>query len=181
MNKLFHSLNLVYDQEIYVPDYGVYLQTGVIVALSWGLPDKPTYPEYELMESYENGSLPLLENRNDRNITEFNRKGEINIRTNITNNNKYPAKSEFWSNAWNYYNLLQRRRKIDSYYFKQVDGLKSDQSHDSNKLNGIDYDSVNVQPPYSPKFNEYDAFTNYMIETYFKPWFESDSYKDTLT
>lgn len=46
--------------------------TGVSLALAWGLPDKPTYPENDLMHLYEEGNLPLLENRKDVNVTNNN-------------------------------------------------------------------------------------------------------------
>lgn len=43
--------------------------TGISVALAWGLPHKPTYPEDSLMHLYEKDHSPLLEKRKDANAT----------------------------------------------------------------------------------------------------------------
>lgn len=61
------------------------------VSLAWALPDKPTYPDEELMEQYEKGRLPSPF-RSDENATDLIGIGEIqvstapsNIRRNQTN------------------------------------------------------------------------------------------------
>lgn len=52
-----------------IPDYTLLVVTGVTVSLAWGLPHEPTYPEDELMDQYQDGGLPLLLRRNDKNVT----------------------------------------------------------------------------------------------------------------
>lgn len=47
----------------------MYVVTGVTVALAWGLPFKPFYPDADLSEQYADGYLPLFP-RNDENITD---------------------------------------------------------------------------------------------------------------
>ncbi|XP_031636178.1 uncharacterized protein LOC116349064 [Contarinia nasturtii] len=120
------SIQLVYDQTITIPDYTLYVTTGITVALAYGLPDKPTYPEQELMEQYENGKLPLLLRKEDKNVTDLNRKGEIKASTASSNIVNKPNDSSYSNHHYNgndvmnrianYYKYLQRR-KPDSYYF----------------------------------------------------------------
>lgn len=189
-------LILVYDSTITVPDYTLYVTTGITVALAWGLPDKPTYPELELMEKYENGALPLLEHRKDKNVTASDHKGEIPTYNRTSNLENYYKQSDFSNYIRNYYEYLKNRRKTDSYYFghkpssnKYCSDKNCAYNHkisyqtsisDRNKSNGF----LNVQPPYSPSYNSskhYDPFTNYMVEKYFKPWIETDYYKAKYT
>lgn len=59
---------LVWSNDLYVPA-PPYPITSVSLALAWGLPDKPTYPEDDLMQAYEEGNLPLLDRRKDVNVT----------------------------------------------------------------------------------------------------------------
>lgn len=82
-------LNAVYDQIIPIVDYTNLLILGVTCALAWELPDKPVHASEELMNQYQNGTLPLLL-RMDENITE------------TTNNHNY-----------NYHKIY------DSYYYHQ--------------------------------------------------------------
>lgn len=68
--RTFHILqkfSLVYDTYHPVVDYTNLLVVGITGALAWELPSKPVYPEEELQEIYNNGSLPLLR-RNDGNV-----------------------------------------------------------------------------------------------------------------
>lgn len=158
-----------------MPGYGAYLQLGVIVSLAWALPDKPTYPNVELMEQYENASLKY---RNDLNVTEsLNPKGESNRNSTGKRNQTL---DNFENYAWHYYKYLQNRQKTDSFYFGNLKQTKV--NRDDNHCNG----NVNNKCHFIPSStyngsNDFDAFSNYMIETYFKPWFESDFYKATLT
>lgn len=80
--KLLNVWNFisVVDFGITLPDYTYYITTCVNYALAWALPDKPTYPQEELMEHYEMGRLPLLL-RNDKNITDTGSEGEIQVST----------------------------------------------------------------------------------------------------
>lgn len=64
------AFKIVYDSAVTIPDYTIYVVTGVTCALSWGLPDQPIYPEDNLMQHYEDGELPGLQYRNDVNVTE---------------------------------------------------------------------------------------------------------------
>lgn len=180
----FHTLNvhvffiylliliLVYDSVITIPGWTYYAVTGVTAALAWGLPDKPTYPDQELMEKYDNGSLPLLQYRKDGNITESNHKGEIVVNSTpkyLNNNNHtyYYRKTNFSNYIKNYNSFSQNRRKP-----------ASNTSFPFN--NGL-----NIRPPISSNYynasKHYDAFTNYMMKNYFKPWIESDAYKPKAT
>lgn len=67
---LFFLHILVYDSVVTIPDYTIYVVTGVTCALAWGLPDQPIYPEDDLMHRYEDGGLPGIQYRNDVNVTE---------------------------------------------------------------------------------------------------------------
>lgn len=166
----------VYDSTITVPDYTLYVTTGVTCALAWGLPDKPTYPEWELMEKYENGSLPLLEYRQDKNVTnQVDNKGEINV-SNVTANNAYTSehltnyyKQNYFSNyIRDYYKFLENR-KVNSYYFGNRN-RNSSRNRSNIYCNGskcpyndqityqpnggeYNYKSYNIRPPYSPVYN----------------------------
>lgn len=159
---LFLTSKLVYDQCITVPDYTVYIETGVTAALAWELPSKPTYPEYELMQQYESGKLPLIEYRKDKNVTNSNSTGAINVsESNHTSNHQSSNfLDEFYKNSdlnralWNY---LQRRQP-DSYYF-------------GDSTNNYVY-NYTVHAPYAPNYdtyNHYTAFTEYLIDKYLKP------------
>lgn len=50
---------------------------GISVALAWALPDKPTYPEDNYMDLYEEGQLPLLKKRKDSNITNASNETDV--------------------------------------------------------------------------------------------------------
>lgn len=165
------------------------------VALAWGLPDKPIYPEQDLRESYENGKLPLLL-RDDKNVTDANRKGEIKATAAVPSySNQYYNGSDIMNRIANYYKYFQQRRKPDSYYFGNSplnpsnynkksycsngrncahNNVHSYYASDKDKTNA--FNSYNVRPPYAATYDEgnrYDAFTKYMNDTYFKPWLES--------
>lgn len=202
MISFFLSFDSVYDATYTIPDYTLYVTTGITCALAWGLPDKPTYPETELMERYENGSLPLIQYRTDKNVTDSNRNGEIptNTKPNINSstyvNNGYSG-NEVANRIANYYKYFQHR-KPDAYYFgnspsnpmtnynRKVYCNNRNCAYHANisyHLNDNDnrrksnvYNSYNVRPPYSATFdagNRYDAFAKYMSNTYFKPWIET--------
>lgn len=154
-----------------------YAVTGVTAALAWGLPDKPTYPDQELMEKYDNGSLPFLQYRKDGNVTESNHNGEILVNSTpkylYNHHSYYNTKTNFSNYIKNYNSFSKNRRKPDSYYFEN--------EHSSNPFNNV----VNIRPPFSSNYyntsKHYDAFTNYMMKNYFEPWIESDAYKHKFT
>lgn len=158
----------VYDQTITIPDYTLYVTTGVTVALAYGLPDKPTYPDEELREVYENGTLPLLLRRNDQNVT----KHQDNA-MNLTMTNHYNG-SDFANWMTNYYKYYIQNRKQNSYYFGN-----SPLNPSNHKTYNQQYYSENryynkhniIRPPYSASYdesNQFDAFAKYMYDTYFK-------------
>lgn len=182
----------------------------ITCALAWGLPNKPTYPELELMETYENGTLPFLL-RKDKNVTDPNRKGEIKLSTSPSNatvhnmpnstyaNNDY-KRNEFMNRIANYYKYFQRR-KPDSYYFGnsplnpanhnkmsncngRICAFNNHSTYYTNNKNSNGYNSYNVRPPYSVTYdrgNQYDAFTQYINETYLKGWLDSASQPKSTT
>lgn len=160
------------------------------VALAWGLPDKPTYPEWELMERYENGSLPLLL-REDKNVTDANRKGEIKATATPSHHiSKIPSYSNYYHNGSdimnriaNYYKYFQRR-KPDSYYFgnsplnptnynkksycnnnrncAQHDERISYYTNDKDNHESNAFNSYNVRPPYSATYDERNRYDAFM-------------------
>lgn len=202
---------LVYDSTITIPDYTLYITTGVTVALAWGLPDKPTYPDMELMQRYENGSQPLIQYRKDESVTDSNRTGEIKSgakphTTTATDLNYDQNGNDIANRIANYYKYYQYR-KPDSYYFGNTPSQPTNynrkvycndqncayhanisyysNNNDNDKRKSNVQNSYNVQPPYSATFdtgNQYNAFTGYMENTYFKPWTETsfDRTKSTI-
>lgn len=154
------------------------------------------------MENYEHGALPLLQYRQDKNVTNSTHHGEINANNHTLNS--YYQQNDFKTYLEKLYNYLQRNRKPDSYYFGQSSSSSSNHRPDkycndqhcayNNKisyhmddLQKNNYQSFNTRPPYSPIYysnknsKNYDAFTNYMMTNYFKPWIENDFYKTATT
>lgn len=163
------------------------------------------------MEQYENGKLPLLL-RDDKNVTDPNRKGEIkatiaNKPSNANFSNQHYNGNDVMNRIINYYKYLQRR-KPDSYYFGNLPSnsanlnKKTDcnnrncaynrnsnyyYSHvndDNRKSNA--YNSYNVRPPYSSTYDvngsdQYDAFVQYLNNTYFQPWLKSANQMKSTT
>lgn len=183
---------LVYDSTVTIPDYTLYVTTGVTVALSYGLPDKPVYPEEELMKQYEMGRLPLLL-RNDENVTETNEKGEIQVSTTPSSTVLDTASG---NQIANYYYKYFQQRKPDSYYFgnSPLNTAQNFNKYDCNNRNCTyngyrdnlkesDFNSNNVRPPYSPTFKTKpnNAFVNYMNDKYFKPWTKTSFYQTKTT
>lgn len=149
------------------------------------------------MERYENGSLPLIQYRKDKNVTDSSGDGEIKANSEPnTSGSKYDYNGNDAVNRLaNYYRYFQRR-KPDSYHFGRSPinpanynrkascnnrncanhGNMSYYSNDKDNRQSSAHDSYNVRPPYSATSgtgNQYDAFTKYMSETYFKPWIET--------
>lgn len=147
------------------------------------------------MQRYENGSLPLLQ-RDDKNVTDSNRIGEIKSSTTQPNAH-HPSHSNYYSdgsdvmNRLAYYYKYFQRRKPDSFYFgnsplSAANYNKNTHCNNNNcayndytnnkNLKSTANIAYNVRPPYSASYesgNQYDAFVNYMNETYFKPWIDS--------
>lgn len=159
------------------------------------------------MERYENGSLPLLQ-RQDKNVTDSNRVGEIKSTTASPNTSRpnysnYNSDGSDVMNRLAYYYKYFQRRKPDSYYFGNSPLIPTNYNkksqcnnqncaynentnyYTSNKnLKSTANISYNVRPPYSASYdrgNQYDAFVNYMNETYFKPWLETSFNQATTT
>lgn len=138
------------------------------------------------MEKYENGSLPLLKHRIDKNINKYHSISN----TTTTINPKYTATSSKDSNNYeqtdlsnyflNYFNFLQKRQKIDSYYFGNLSRRNDKHCTDPkcfinrtkypimdgrNKTNRSEHIPFNIRPPYAADYdssNCFDAFTEYM-------------------
>lgn len=184
---------LVYDSTVTIPDYTLYVTTGVTCALSYGLPDKPVYPEEELMTQYEDGRLPLLL-RNDENITETNGEGEIHVSTTPSST---VLDSVSGNQIANYYLKYFQQRKPDSYYFGNSPfntaqnfnkyGCKNHNcTYNGNRdnLKESGFNSNNVRPPYSPSFKTKplnNVYVNYMNDKYFKPWTKTNFYQTKTT
>lgn len=62
----------------WTPSYPI---TGFSLAMAWGLPDKPFYPEDDLMHLYEDDKLPSIQRRNDTNATNNIASNESNATT----------------------------------------------------------------------------------------------------
>lgn len=177
-----------------IPDYTLYVTTGITCALAWGLPTKPIYPDEELMQQYEKGRLPLIQYRKDKNATNSNSTGEINVpASNHTSNlqssnflNQFYKNGQLNKALWNYFNYLQRRRP-DSYYFSNSSNSNycNHRTCSYNKYfnynknyytNQKPYTNIRPSVPYSPNYdttNQYAAFTRYMIDKYLKPTLNS--------
>lgn len=158
LNSRFFSSVLVYEFGVTIPDYTLYVTTGITVALAWNLPDKPAYPEHVHIERIENGSLVnqqiMIQNKNDTN-SNASRLTYLNS-----------SRNDIFNRIANYAEYYFQNRPIDSYYF----GLRN-----SSFRHGGPNRKINViRPPYSTIYSENpsnDAM--YMIERYFKPWIES--------
>lgn len=182
----------MYEFSVTVPDYTMYVTTGITVALAWNLPDKPTYPELEYSERIENGSSvyqeSMIQNKNDVNSNHYNDgtvnnssfSGVINTKLNTTKPTYLKStKNDIVNRIANYAAHYFQNRRPDSYYFgfgrNSSFGLRNytAYNHYYSNDNGSDNSSA-FRPPYSTIYSvnpPNDA--TYMIETYFKPWIKS--------
>lgn len=154
--------SLVWDQDIYLSNYGQYFLSGFTVALAWELPSQPTYPDWEQMgtsHAYPE-SFSSSKTRKDKNSSDP-------IQT-MQSKNLFPSQESrlrdeeavFKNNVRNYYEFLKNgyRNQFDKNFVKN--GVKS----------------TEMKFPHSPEYsasNHFDAFTKYMIGSYFEPWFDS--------
>lgn len=179
---LFHSW--VYDSTITIPDYTIYVTTGVTCALAWGLPDRPVYPEDELMYRYEEGALPGLQYRNDVNVTE----DEFPIRnmnTTLPSSSKTATRIDndtlmnlirlFYSNAVQPNASVGMPNYVDQHYYRVSFLPESSQMPVlSTTRKNIYYTSPSVTRTLSAidlvDRNSNNPFKKYMADTYFKPW-----------
>lgn len=143
--------NIVYDQIIPVIDNTNFLIFGVTTALAWELPDKPI-SKTQLMDIYENGTLPLLHRRNDT------------VDTMDTTTSKPAAIVE---------NV--RNRPLDSYYNNRNEYAGSSYySSAAGDRNGISYRPAYYNKPYYKPNRYSDDNTleqiNYYSGKKYKPW-----------
>lgn len=137
--------------------------TGFTVALAWELPSQPTYPEWEQVGTSnaepEYGSS--LKNRKDSNSSDPIQTIQLE---NSTLNQKLTHREQeanFKNHVRNYYEFLMNR------YQNRFD----------KNLHENGQKSTDIIFPYSPEYNaskDFDAFTQYMVGSYFKPWFDSE-------
>ena len=144
-----------------IPDYTLYAQTGVTVALAWGLPDTPQYPD-ELMQQYEEGGLPLL-TRDDKNITNVKYvetkntvrpppKQKTNARP-VTIDNRYMLNV-----VRNFYDLAHRRPTSNRI------------SHTPNRYYSNNNYWHRTSPDLKQRYDSYGTFPSYLSPSYYKPW-----------
>lgn len=188
-------LCVVYDSVITIPDYTIYVVTGVTCALAWGLPDQPIYPEDDLMHRYEQGDLPGLQYRNDVNVTEdvpaakpssTTQKPPSRKITKIDNRTLMKLIRTFYTNARrtvvpavsaasdNFANEFNRNYYWNSSHLNKANSRVTFSSA-SNKKNfyythpPVIYSQTHPVTGYLDR-NANTAFKKYMADTYFKPW-----------
>lgn len=168
VSVIFFCSHLVWDQDIYISNYGQYLLTGFTVALAWELPSKPTYPEWEQVgtSNAQPESSSSLKNRKDKNSSDS---GQTNPLKNSAPNQDSTVRDQrmdFKNHVRNYYEFLKKR------YGNQFD----------KNLHKNGQKSTDIILPYSPEYNasnDFDAFSQYMVESYFKPWIDSEQTRFT--
>lgn len=148
----------MYDQIIPVVDNTNFLIFGITTALAWELPDKPI-SKTQLMEIYENGTLPLLR-RNDTVDT-------INSPTTAP-----AAIVESYKNRPldSYYN--NRNEYAGNSYYNSAHGANNDMSYGPAYFN---------KPNYKPnRYSDDNTLEqiNYYSEKKYKPWKSSQWTKE---
>lgn len=85
------------------------LIVGITAALAWELPSEPIYLETELQDAYENGTLPLLDRRNDfiDNLSVH----KLNDSNEISNNNR----NDYYYTPWTRSNTNIPSNQTDHY------------------------------------------------------------------
>lgn len=145
--------------------------TGFTVALSWELPSQPTYPEWEQVGT-SNADPEFsfsLKNRKDKNSPD---PAQIipsdNSASNLTSKESTLRDQEanFKNHIRNYYEFLKHRypNPFDKKLLKKGKNL------------------TDIKFPYSPDYNasnNFDAFTQYMVGSYFEPLFDSEQRRFT--
>lgn len=136
--------------------------TGFTVALAWELPSQPTYSEWEQVgasDAYPK-SLSSLKTRKDKNSSDpIQAMQSVNFVPSQESRLR-DQEAVFRNHVRNYYEFLKNR------YRNQFDKnlVKNGEK------------STDMIFPYSPEYNasnHFDAFTQYMIGSYFEPWFDS--------
>lgn len=124
---------------------------GITTALAWELPDKPI-EKSQLMDIYENGTLPLLLRRNDtvNTIDLSTTKPAANVQSfkNRPLNSYYNNRNEYSGNS--YYNSAGGGNNDISYrpaYFKKPN-YKPNRYSDDNTLEQINYYSEKKYKPW---------------------------------
>lgn len=176
----------VYDGTYTVPDYSIYIVTGVTCSLAWALPSLPFYPDLELMESYESGHLPLLLDRNDENNTDTNQNlanavdtvhGLPNVKVDhrlmlnllhkflqATSIRRQQGVSNTADNRDGLSSVYERDRHVDSYYFR----IHRNTSPTANYFNSESTPSKNIlswKKPINEKYYESEYYSDaYSVE-----------------
>lgn len=182
----------MYDSVVTIPDYTIYVVTGVTCALAWGLPDQPIYPEDDLMHRYEQGGLPGIQYRNDVNVTENVAPTEPSNAT-IASSTKTATKidNRTLMNLIRLFYTGSRRTgipNISARYGNYANNFDRNVFWNSSLANNrITFSSLPskrdhyyTRPPLNftqpHKANHYlhrntnNAFNTYMADTYFEPW-----------
>lgn len=165
---IFSCSHLVWDQDIYISNYGQYLLTGFTVALAWELPSKPTYPEWEQVgtSNAEPESSSSLKNPKDKNSSDPGQPNQLKNSAPHKNSTVRDQEMDFKNHVRNYYEFLKKR--YQNRFDKTL--LKNGQK------------AADIILPYSPEYNaanDFDAFTQYMVESYLKPWIASEQTRFT--
>lgn len=183
----------VYDSVVTIPDYTIYVVTGVTCALAWGLPDQPIYPEDDLMHRYEDGDLPGIQYRNDVNVTENvpttkpTRAPSSKTATKIDNRTLMNLIRLFYSGARRspHFNISSSMSNYPnafggSYYhwnvsFPNKANNRITFSNGPSKTNyHYTYPSTALSQSHAAidyvNRNTNSPFKKYMADTYFKPW-----------
>lgn len=176
-SSLFFFSFSVYEFGVTIPDYTMYLTTGITVALAWNLPDKPTYPE----QKHKNHLM--LQHKNDANSNDDDGSlaSVINTKSNATRRiHLKSSKNDIINRLANYAEHYFRNRRPDSYYFGHSLPFGRRNSTNHYHYSSIDAESSgsgnDIRPSYSTAaFHSKNPPNNamYMIETYFKPWIKS--------
>lgn len=174
-------LSTVYDLVISIPDYTNYVVTGVTTALAWGLPYKPTYPEVELQDQYEQGRLPILNRRHyDTNTTNNNNNYVDNSDRMESITPKFSAMVDGGGGAAMESNVMEMNRTRQQQHllnsFRRLYEMYSNRRRHDNFENVLD-----GRPNVYYNLNAYEAFGKYLIETYFRPWQEMDAMATAAT
>lgn len=190
----------VYDSVVTIPDYTIYVVTGVTCALSWGLPDQPIYPEDEYMHRYEDGGLPGIQYRNDVNVTELasstkpnntTRPPSTKTTTKIDNRTLMNLIRLFYTGAQrttipnvSAANVNYANNSESNYHWNILPLANQANTSRINVLNGLNkknyyYTHSSAALPQLHAVADYldrnanNAFKKYMADTYFKPWVDA--------
>lgn len=146
--KFLNIFFIVYDQIIPIVDYTNLLIFGVTTALAWELPDKPI-SKSQLMEIYENGTLPLLRRNDTVDTIDTTTTKPVQNFKNRPLDSYYNNRNEYAGNS--YYNSAGGGNNDISYdpvYFNNKPNYKPNRYSDDNTLEQINYYSGKKYKPW---------------------------------